>query len=204
MKGFLKRDLYLLALNGKFYLCFMGIFAILGIFTDFSMSFLYLYAVIFCASSVIGLFNYDEANHWGAYAAAVPDGRRAQVDARYLAALTVTGAAVVIMLLISLLSREAGGWAMALLYGGMGLVYLAITCPVQYRFGSHGRLVMIILIAALAGAFGVAGSIGILSGGIDSDKSPMVMIALPLIAAGAVGMAISRRISLHIVAKKEY
>lgn len=204
MKGFLRRDLYLLAINGKFYLCFMGVFAILALFTDFSMSFLYLYATIFCASSIMGLFSYDEANHWGAYAAAVPHGRRAQVDARYLAGVLVTGIAMAVMLLISLLTREAGSWALVLLYGGMGLVYLTFMCPLEYYFGVRSRLAMIILIAVLAGAFGVAGSIGIISGGIDSDKSPMVMVALPLIAVGLVGLVISRQISLGIVRRKEY
>lgn len=204
MKGFLKRDLYFLAINGKFYLCFIGVMAILALFTDFKMSFLYLYAAIFCASSVISLFNYDEANHWSAYAAAVPDGRRVQVTARYLVALAVDGVAVAVMLLVSLLGKERGGWALALLYGGLGLVYLAVACPLQYRFGIRSRLAMIILIAALAGVFGAVGSIGILSGGIDSDKSPMVAVALPLIAVGLVGLVISYRVSVGIVARKEY
>jgi len=204
MKGFLRRDLYFLALNGKFYLCFMGIMAILAAFTDFSASFLYLYATIFCSSSVIGLFNYDEANHWGAYAAAVPNGRRAQVDARYLVGLLVTAVAMAVMLLVSLLSSEVGGWAMVLLYGGVGLVYLVVVCPLQYHFGARSRLVMIILIAALAGAFGVVGSAAIISGGMDSDKSPLLPWALFLVAVGLVGLVVSRQISLRIVAKKEY
>jgi len=204
MKGFLKRDLYFLAINGKFYLCFMGVFTILTLFTDFSASFLYLYAMIFCASSVIGLFNYDEANHWSAYAAAVPNGRRAQVDARYLVGLLVTGVSMAVMLLLSLLGKEEGGWALALLYGGMGLVYLTFMCPLEYHFGARSRLAMIILIAVLAGAFGAAGSIGIISSGIDADKSSMVVAAIPLIAVGLVGLVISRQISLRIVAKKEY
>ena len=204
MKGFLRRDLYLLAINVRFYLCFMGVMAILAVFTDFSASFFYLYAMILCASSVISLFNYDETNHWGGYAAAVPDGRRAQVDARYLVGLTVAGTSMVVMLVVALLSREAGSWALVLLYGGTGMLYLSIVCPLQYYFGSRGRLVMIILIAAGAGFAGAVSSIGIISGGIDSDKSPMAIIGLPLIAVGLVGLAISRRISLHIVAKKEY
>jgi len=204
MKGFLKRDLYFLAINGRFYFCFMGVMALLAAFTDFQMSFLYLYATIFCASSVITLFSYDEANHWGAYAAAVPNGRRAQVDARYLVGLTVTGVAVAVMLLVSLLSEEAGGWALVLLYGGVGLVYLALVCPLQYYFGVRSRMVMIILIAAVAGSLGALGGASILAGGVDSDKSPMVMIALPLIAVGLVGLIVSYRISLSIVRRKEY
>ncbi len=204
MKGFLRRDLYFLTLNGKFYLGFMGVMAILAIFTDFKVSFLYLYATIFCASSIIGLFNYDDANHWNAYAAAVPHGRRSQVDARYLVGLLAIGVSVAGMLLVSLLSQEEGGWALALVYGGTGLVYLTVVCPLQYRFGSRSRLVMIILIAALTGAFGAVGSVGIIiAGGLDADKSPMAMVALPLIAVGLVMLVVSHRISVGIVAKKE-
>ncbi len=204
MKGFLRRDLYFLSINGKFYFCFMGVMAILAAFTDFGASFLYLYATIFCASSIMGLFSYDEANHWGAYAAAVPDGRRAQVDARYLAGVLVTGIAMAVMLLISLLTREAGSWALVLLYGGVAFIYLAVVCPLEYRFGVRSRLLMIILIAALAGAFGAVGGAVMISGGPDADKFPMLPGALFLIAVGLAGLVISRQISLGIVRRKEY
>lgn len=40
MKGFLKRDFYLMETNLKFYLLFIGAFALLAMFTDFSTSFL--------------------------------------------------------------------------------------------------------------------------------------------------------------------
>lgn len=203
MKGFLKRDLYFLAINGKFYLCFLAVMAVLAFFTDFSAGFLYLYAMIFCVSDVVSLFGYDEANHWGGYAAAVPQGRRAQVDARYLAGLVVTGVSAAVMLPASLPDRQAGGWALALLYGGLGLVYLAILCPLQYYFGNRSRLVLIILIAAVAGTFGAMGGIGMISGGVRSGQSPMAA-ALPLIAVGVIGLAVSRQISLRIVEKKEY
>jgi len=203
MKGFFKRDVYFLMINGKFYFCFMAAMAILAVFTDFSSSFLYLYATIFCASSVVTLFNYDEANHWTAYAASVPNGRRAQVDARYLVGLLVSAVAAALMLLVSLFSKEEGGWVMALLYGGMGLVYLAVACPLQYHFGARSRMVMIILIAALAGLFGALGGAGIIAGTASGGRS-LLAVALPLAALSLAALFISHRISLHIVGRKEY
>ena len=89
MSGFLKRDLSLQAVNAKFYLCFVLAFAGLAVFTDFAASFASLYLVIFAGTSIMSLFSYDEANHWEAYAASAPNGRRATVDARYLLAALI-------------------------------------------------------------------------------------------------------------------
>ncbi len=203
MKGFFKRDLSLLLLNAKFYLCFLGVFAILTLFTDFDLSFLFLYVIIFSASCVLTLFSYDEANHWGAYAAAVPDGRRAQVAARYLMALLVLGAATALMLLLSLFSRGTWSNALTLLYAGLGLVSLAVICPLQYHFGNRSRLVMLIAIAVLAGSAGATGGAALIIGGPGSDKSFLTLAALPLIALGLVGMVLSYRISLKIEADKD-
>lgn len=202
MKGFFKRDLCLLLLNAKFYLCFLGVFAILTLFTDFDLSFLFLYVMIFSASCVLTLFSYDEANHWGAYAAAVPNGRRAQVAARYLMGLAVLGAATALMLLLSLFSRGTWSNALTLLYAGLGLVYMALICPLQYRFGVRSRLIMIIAIAILAGGAGATGGVA-LAINTGSDRSFLALAALPLIAVGLVAMFLSYRISLKIETDKD-
>lgn len=203
MKGFLWRDGYLLALNIKFYLIFTAAMAALCVFSDFKAGFLLFYVMLFCASSLIGLFSYDEVNHWQGYAAAAPHGRKAQVDARYALALLVSGVGTAFLLALCLLSKMAGGWAMALLYGGMMLIYIDVVFPLSYRFGNKSRLIMILILAVLAGGIGVGSSMVVISGGMDSDKTSLAVAAVPLVAMGLVGMVISHRVSVAIMERKE-
>lgn len=203
MKGFMRRDGYLLALNIRFYLVFMLAMAVLCVVSDFKVGFLFFYITLFCASALIGLFSYDEVNHWQAYAAAVSQGRKAQVDARYVLALLVNVGGTAFLLLLCLLSKMTGGWAVALMYGGMMLVYVDIVFPLSYRFGTKSRLIMIMILAAVAGGIGVGSSMMVISGGMDSNTTTLAAAAVPLAAIGLAGMAISHRISRAIMIHKE-
>ena len=87
MTGFLKRDFYLISGTLRFYILLIGLLALFATFSDFNISFLSLYMVIFAMSGMMGLFSYDDMNRWQAYGAAVPAGRRAMVDARCLLAV---------------------------------------------------------------------------------------------------------------------
>ena len=200
MKGFLRRDWYLLALNIRFYLIFTAAMASLSVFSDLKAGFLLFYVMIFCASSLIGLFSYDEVNHWQAYAAAAPHGRKAQVDARYALALLVSTVGTAFLLALYLLSGE---WATALLYGGMMLVYIDVVFPLSYRFGGRSRLIMIIILAVVAGGIGVGSSMMVISNGRGGDQIALVAVSVPLVAVGLVGMVISRCISVAIMKRQE-
>ena len=203
MKGFFKRDLYLMLVGAKFYLAFILVLGVLLFINKTAMSFVSLYVMIFLASTLLSLFNYDEQNGWGAYAAAVPDGRRAQVDGRYLVALVVTLAAVALQGMVCLLSGGEG-WEMVLLYAGMLLVYIALLFPLAYRFGNKSRLIMIILIAVVAGAIGVGGSIGIMAGGPGAKAPSFTAVGAVLLAIGAVAVVVSHRVSVAIVKRLEW
>lgn len=212
MTGFLKRDAALLRTNLKFYLVFVLGFAVLSVFTDFSASFISLYLVVFAASSIMGLFSYDDMNHWQGYAAAAPNGRSAMVNARYLLSLLIALGVFLIQLILGLFDRaNTPGYALfygdlyflhaALLYAGVFLLYTAILLPVSYRFGgTRSRMVMIGVIAALAALIAVLGTL------LRFDS---VALALPdflpalVPAAGAAALALSWRLSLHIMANKE-
>lgn len=202
MKGFLKRDYYLLSGNLRFYVLFMAAFALLAVFTDFSISFFSLYMVIFGMSSILGLFSYDEFNHWTAYGAAVPAGRMAMVDARYLLALLVAAGMAAMQILLGLLGGEKGVITMTAIYSGVFLLYAAIALPVSYYFGgTKARTVMIVVIGLMAGGVGVGGSILSISGVHGNLCLPPVTLLLPLL--GLAALALSRRVSLGIMAKKE-
>lgn len=204
MKGFIRQDLYHLALNMKFYLVFLLCMGMLVIFSDFNASFVYLYVLIFSASALLSLFNYDEAYHWRAYAATAPNGRRAQVDGRYLVGVLMYLVVTVFALLLTLLSKHPSHWPMPIALGSMLLLYIDFMFPLSYRFGSRSRLIMIIVLAAIAGGAGVGGSVLVLSGGPDYGMSGFAVGAILLGVIGLVGLVISHRVSVFIMARKEF
>ena len=202
MKGFLKRDYYLISSNLRFYLLFMAAFALLAVFTDFSTSFFSLYVVIFAMSSVLGLFSYDDFNHWTAYGVAVPAGRMAMVDARYLLTVLITVGMAVVQILLGLLGREEGVLPMAAIYSGVFLLYAALALPVSYFFGgTKARTVMVVLVACLAGAVGIGGSILNISSVHGRFRLPPVTLLLPLL--GVAALAISWRVAVGVMGRKE-
>lgn len=201
MLGFFKRDLSLQLGNAKFYLCFVLAFTILSFFSDFSASFASLYLVIFSGTSIMSLFSYDDANHWEAYAAAVPGGRRAMVDARYLMALGLAAVVFLFQLLLGVITKT-GLLDEALLWAGILLLYAAVLLPIAYRFGgTKSRVVMIVVVGV------ISGGVALLTTALKlSDSQPLPALALfpgllPLV--GLAVLVVSHRISRHIMARKE-
>lgn len=204
MMGFLKRDLSLQMVNAGFYLCFVMAFAILSIFSNFSAGFASLYLVIFSGSSIMSLFSYDDANHWEAYAAVAPDGRRAMVNARYVLVLLLAGVVFVLQTVVGVF-QKADLLDTALLYAGALLVYAAVILPIFYRFGGTKSRVIVIAVIAVFSiliAFCTAalsdnsGDIFLLS---LSDRTLSALV--PVLGLALLG--ISNFISLAIMARKE-
>ena len=195
MNGFLKRDFYLISASIRIYLLFIAAFGILVVFTDMSSGFMMLYVAIFAMSSVTGLFNYDEFNHWTAYAATVPNGRRDMVKARYVVLLLIAAGVTAIQLLLGALATTA-------LYSGMILIYSAISMPVSYYFGgTKARMVTVVLVALVAGAAAIFGTFLNVSTQFGRVALPPEFLFLPLVGLGLV--AVSYRVSLGVMAKKE-
>ncbi len=202
MKGFLKQDLYHLALNTRFYLFFLAAMVVMVALTDMDASFLHFYLTIFSASALLSLFNYDAANHWESYAAAVPGGRKAQVDGRYVLALLVWVMLTALVLALSFLpdpEGENGGWLAAAVMGAVLLLYVDLAFPLNYRFGPRSRVIFIVIIAFAAGLLGVVMADGE-NFAVFSDPTVPTLI---LLAAGFALMPVSYAISRVIVARRE-
>lgn len=209
MKGFLKRDCCLILPNLRFYLVFLAIICAASLFADGVVSMLALYLTIFGLSGVLGVFSYDEANGWGAYAAAVPNGRRAMVDARYLFATSLALLLTLATVLVSLVgSGGLGLWSVGF-YGGSILLSLSVLMPLTYYFGGiKARVITLVVVMGIAGGI----SAGIISGGqadlamgrLRGDvRSFFTALSLGLLLLGLGLMAASWRISRRIMAKRE-
>lgn len=202
MNGFFKRDCYLVSGNLRFYILFVAAFGLLTAFTDFNSGFLSIYLLVFAMSSLMGLFSYDDFNHWMAYGAAAPAGRQVMVKARYLLTALVAVGIAVLQLLLSLLGKEEGGLYMAAVFGGGFLLYASVTLPVCYRFGgTKARTVMILIVAVLAALVGMGGAVMNISSGGGSLRLPPATLFLPL--PGLAALALSYRLSLGIMRRRE-
>ncbi|MCI5705205.1 ABC-2 transporter permease [Candidatus Pseudoscillospira sp. SGI.172] len=202
MRGFLRRDLDLMIPNLKIYGGIFAIMLVVSFFTSLGLDFFAIYACIFTFSGMLGLFNYDEANHWQAYAAAAPNGRRSQVEARYALAFLFSGGVTLVLLIADLVSPDGRGiMGMPFFYGGLGLVYAAVAMPLCYRFGVNRGRVFLLVIVALSAVLGAVGSIAGMAGGGEADFP--VWLGLLLLGAGILANLISRGISVRIMARKE-
>lgn len=207
MKGFFKRDCYLLLPNMRLYVGIVALMLFLALMTDLSRAatFITMYVFIYMVAGITGLFSYDNYNHWQAYAAAIPGGRRAMVGARYLLTLLSCGLGALLCLLLAAAARNENGAILVVLYSGAALLYAAITLPVCYRFGGDKtRMVMLIVVAVAAGGM-AAGGVTL----INNVNVPGGAWALPLGEAavlpvvGLAALAVSWRVSLKIMEAKE-
>ena len=215
MRGFLRRDWYLMLPNLRLCGVFLGGLLLLARFVPRrgAFDFADLFVVLFGLSGLQSLFVYDEMNGWNAYAAAIPGGRRSMVDARCLFALVETLLLMVAILLASLLRGESLPLWSAGFYGGALLFTLAATLPICSRYGGNrGRLVSATLTFILMGVLG-----GLAAGVLRSAREDLAegmlradvkgvfsaaALALPLL--GLIALALSWRLCRRIMRKKEF
>lgn len=200
MKGFLTQDLYLSRWNWLFLTGFMILFLLVSSSVQSMFQLWGIYGVIFSGSILMGCFYCDEENGWNGFAAAVPGGRKRMVDARYLmAALTAVWVCVFMVMGSVLIETRL---TLGLFYGGLTLAYLAVLFPICYRFGSaKTRIVLAGGITALCCAGGMI---------LDMmevrlwERQGLLWQDLGMVLLGVVLCLLSRKLSLHIVAKKEF
>ncbi len=204
MKGFFKRDLYLILPNVKFYVIFIAAMGLLMARTGMGAGFISLYVAIFAASTLMGLFNYDLLG-WTGFAIATPEGRKRQVQGRYCLSTLVMLVSAAIIGGVFLLGGEKSTLLMTAILGAGMLLYVALLLPISYKFGNRSRIVMVAIIGITAGVFAAGGSIMTISGGSKAALLPQLGWAVPAcgLAMALAALWVSYRISLGIMAKKE-
>lgn len=205
MYGFFKRDFYLILPNLRFYFLFLAVMGIIVTVSQQTVGFFSVYVLAFTVSSLLGLFSYDEFNHWNAYAVAVSRGRKALVDGRYL--LSLAAAAVTALLTGVVVALKESGTALAtgLLYGGLLLIYLALVLPISYRFGhTKSRLITLSVIVLIFGSVGAGMALTKDKAGLLSNLPFPVPLGLAMLAFGLGALLVSWLISRRVVDRKEF
>ena len=210
MMGLVKKDFYLAAGLARSYLIVAAIFLVLSLAGIYEFSFLSSFMSLLCIMLPVNVFSYDEQAKWDKYAAALPGGRRAVVQARYVFTLIVSAGAVVLGGAVGaaacLLDPTAGEtlWEMVLSTaagGSVGILLNAVMLPLMFKFGvQKGRLYLALVLAILFGAF--LGGVAALASAV---QEPSVLI-LPLAAipvAGLLALVPSYLLSLRVFRKKD-
>lgn len=215
MIGFLERDLCLTLPALRIYGVILLLFAVLACASSSIAVMFGFYLILFSANILMTLFSYDDFNHWQGYAATLPNGRAAPVNARYLLCAFFSVAIFALELLVGLFTRAATPWLSivrrdyfvlddALLYLGAFLLYTAVMLPIFYRFGgAKGRIVTTATAVFFAIAVVLATTLlsSVANEAIPAPARTPLPLLLPL--AGAAALALSWRVSLSIMAKKE-
>lgn len=219
MRGLLRKDWELLAGNYKTYAMVMLIACIYLFMGKNAVNFFVAYVTLVATLLVLTTISYDDFDHGMSFLMTLPVSREIYVREKYVFGLLcgVTGWAVSVA--ASALRMEIGGgmadWGewmfLVIMYLGIVGILLIIMLPVQFKFGGEsGRVVLVgIIMAAL-----VAGFLGAkLLEMLHIDMTPFIKsleaLNLPaaftiVLLAAALGMAVSYRISLYIMRKKEF
>ena len=210
MMGLVKKDFYLAAGLARSYLIVAAIFLVLSLAGIYEFSFLSSFMSLLCIMLPVNVFSYDEQAKWDKYAAALPGGRRAVVQARYVFTLIVSAGAVVLGGAVGaaacLLDPTAGEtlWEMVLSTaagGGVGIPLNAVMLPLMFKFGvQKGRLYLALVLAILFGAF--LGGVAALASAVQ-EPSVLILPLAAIPAAGLLALVPSYFLSLRIFRKKD-
>lgn len=208
MRGFLKRDISLVLPSLWVYGAFFVLAGGLSISRMVDKAgYFALYGPIFAVSTHFDLSRNDDANRWQGYAAAIPGGRGAMVDARYAFSLIAVIVVAVMTGALALMGGEKSWLWRVSLYGGVLMFTLAVINPILYRFGStRGRLTAMLIILGFGGLY-LAAVLGTawqeLMLGRDMERV-LKLLQIAVFPVGLGALAVSWPIARHIVAKKEF
>ena len=210
MMGLVKKDFYLAAGLARSYLIVAAIFLVLSLAGIYEFSFLSSFMSLLCIMLPVNVFSYDEQAKWDKYAAALPGGRRAGVQARYVFTLIVSAGAVVLGGAVGaaacLLDPTTGEmlWEMVLSTaagGSVGILLNAVMLPLMFKFGvQKGRLYLALVLAILFGAF--LGGVAALASAVQ-EPSVLILPLAAIPAAGLLALVPSYFLSLRIFRKKD-
>ena len=210
MLGFIKKDLSIIKGNLKYLTIILVIYMVMGITGQMDMS----YVVTFMSGVLtITVFRYDDFNHWDAYAATLPNGRKNSVRAKYLATiiilLSLTIFTTVFSLVITLLKSESIIFETILTSLASNLlgtiIFITLMYPIIYKFGTEKAAIVFFAIF-----FGIIILGGLIVSNIDFasilkslDFLKDYFVAI-LIAVVALFLFLSYKLSIRFEMKKEF
>ncbi len=145
MKGLIIKDMINLKKQVGMYFLFIIFYSLITISTG-DVSSVFGILAIFAAVLPLTAMGYDEKAKWDKYALSMPISRNEIVISKYILGSIFLMVAFLIMAIISIIDGSA--FSQNLLAAAVvlciGFIYLAITIPVQFKYGAEkGRLIML-------------------------------------------------------------
>ena len=216
MKGLFIKDWRLMGRQVKMMLLFILVFLVLFSTTMDDIQFLSgLYTMIFVFLP-INCFAYDEMCHFDKFAACTPLPVSRIVLTRYLAALSVGGAGILLIggvqSVIQLIKKTEPGAVLSnllllLIYFGVAVLMMSVLFPLMYKFGTNrSRLIMLLVFAVPAMLFFAAVNLLPEDALTHLAMPESFLRTLPFFAAAILllGLWLSISISIRICQNKEY
>lgn len=228
MKGLIRKDISLFALNSKIFIIFAAVALMIVFFGDtasseFIVTFASSYMAVMCGMQVISTITYDEFDNSASYLMTLPISRNMYVYSKYLFSLIMTIAGGVTAFAITMIGctvtgmnndflSVAGGCLSSI---GVICVLIAVMIPIQLKYGGEkGRIVLFVVIAVvLLVAFGakkIGETIGIKIDDVVKtfekyiDNANIGVLVAVLAVAAIIIVAASIGASLKVVKNKEY
>ncbi len=207
MKGLLLKDLYTMRSYLRTLAVMFVFYIVLG-FVSRTSSFFAAFVGVLCIVMTVTSYAYDQTCGWNLYGASLPVSRREMVRSKYLLALLLSAAGILVTLLAHLLFVLGGrGGTLAEILpnalgaGASGFLIVIILLPVLYRFGvEKGRLVMMILAAGIMGGIFLMAQI---SPGIHIPEARIRAVLWSVPAVLAVMLVISYSLSCRFFEAKD-
>lgn len=182
MKGLIRKDIYVLTRQMRFFLLFLAIFALLP---GYNMA---VFAIAYSAMLPYTAMAYDERSKWSDLAAMMPYTPGDIVLSKYLLGWVLVASATVLALIPrlifgSILPSYTGNSSALFLSFCVGLAVIAITMPLLFRFGvEKGRMGIVLLIVVVScGGSGLVQ--GIAEGGfLPANLTTLAYLVIPLLA----------------------
>ena len=159
MLGLIKKDLLVVKANLKTLVVIFIVFAIMAIQGTFELSFV---LPIIGIMLFIGTFSYDDFNHWNAYVATLPNGRKNAVRAKYITSILLTVLLGMISFGLSVMINSCQNREVSIneiVSSLMGtllsvVIIISVMYPMIFKFGStNGRIWMFVIVFAFMGIF---------------------------------------------------
>lgn len=210
MTGFFKKEWYLIAKQMRFWIFFLLIYSALSATQIWGGSMMASMLCVILLSAPMSLFSQDRTARWDGFSAALPDGRRHAVQARYLFTLLLSVCCILFAVAVSALFYALGLGAennlAELLAGGIAsvalcLFFTAVLLPLLYRFGPEKARFLIILIYLVL-VVTVIAFFSLVPQDVIAEMSGLFLSLLILLLL--VSLYGSYRLSLSIVRGQEF
>lgn len=218
MKGLLVKDFKLLWSQKQFFLVVLAI-ALVLFGTDQSPSFVISYLTILISLFTISTISYDEYDNGMNFLFTFPISRKNYVTEKYLLGLFLTVGALILSVIIALvfMAGKKSGLAAEELVGAVvstlviALGALAVTIPIQLKFGENRGRVALLIAVGCAAIIGYA--IVIIMKKVKMDAVAVLDRIIEVNSAGLIAgcciigglvLGLSYLISLKIMKKKQF